>query len=114
MLQAQVGKALSDSIGHDNNKGLELLRQTERMISERGVSDAEGIYKVAQAYAVLGDRASALRVLRSAIEGGFFPYPYFQTDPLLDPIRHEGAFTDLMNQARQRHEQFKNRFFPAR
>ena len=113
LLQAQVGKALSDSIAHDNNKGLELLRQTEHMISERGVSDAEGIYKVAQAYAALGDKASALRVLRNAIEGGFFPYPYFQTDPLLDPIRREVAIDDLMNQARQRHEQFQSRFFPA-
>jgi tetratricopeptide (TPR) repeat protein len=114
LLQAQVGKALSDGIAHDDAKGLELLRQTEHMISERGVSDAEGIYKVAQAYAVLGDKASALRVLRNAIEGGFFSYPYFLSDPLLDPIRHESGFADLMNQARQRHEQFKNRFFPAR
>lgn len=113
LLQAQVGKALSDGLAHDDAKGLELLRQTEHMISERGVSDAEGIYKVAQAYAVLGDKASALRVLHNAIEGGFFPYPYFQTDPLLDPIRHEAGFDDLMNQAHQRHEQFKSRFFPA-
>jgi DNA-binding winged helix-turn-helix (wHTH) protein/TolB-like protein len=111
LLQAQVGKALSEGIAHDDQKGLALLRQTERMIADRGVSDAEGIYKVAQAYAVLGDKASALRVLRQAIQGGFFPQPYFVNDPLLNSIRREPECDVLLDQARQRHEQFKNRFF---
>jgi len=38
---------------------------------------AESHYKVAQAYAVLGDKAAALRVLRKLVEGGFFRSPYF-------------------------------------
>jgi tetratricopeptide (TPR) repeat protein len=51
LLPADVGKALSYSIRHDNSRGLTLLRQTESKIEERGVSDAEGIYKLAQAVA---------------------------------------------------------------
>jgi len=111
LLPADVGKALSYSIRHDNASGLELLRQTEGKIEEHGVTDAEGIYKVAQAYAVLGDKASALHMLRHSIGGGFFCYPYFVRDPLLQNIRNEPEFQALMSQARQRHEQFKARFF---
>jgi len=111
LLPADVGKALSYSIKHDNAGGLELLRQTEARIEERGVTDPEGIYKVAQAYAVLGDKASALHMLRHSIGGGFFSYPYFVRDPLLQNLRSEPEFQSLMNQALRRHEQFKAMFF---
>ena len=111
LLPANVGKALSYSIKHDNARGLKLLQQTEDRIEERGVSDPEGIYKVAQAYAVLGDKISALHMLRHSIGGGFFCYPYFLRDPLLQSLRGEPEFQDLMNQALRRHEQFKATFF---
>jgi len=111
LLPVNVGKALSYSIKHDNAPGLKLLRQTEEKIEERGVSDAEGLYKVAQAYAVLGDKVSALHMLRHSIGGGFFCYPYFMRDPLLQSLRGEPEFHTLMNQALHRHEQFKTTFF---
>jgi serine/threonine protein kinase len=114
LMQAAVGKAISDSIARNPSAGRQLLRQTEAKIQERGVTDAEGIYKVAQAYAVLGDTRSALRVLRQSIQGGFFCYPYFQTDPLLDSLRREPDFTALVKRAQLRHEQFEERFSPAR
>jgi TolB-like protein/Tfp pilus assembly protein PilF len=112
-LSAQLAKAFSDAIAHDNPAGLELLRQTENRIQQSGVSDAEGIYKIAQAYAAVGDKRSAIRMLRESIDGGFFPSPYFETDPLLDPIRKEPEFAGLLDQARRRHEDFKSKFFPA-
>ena len=111
LLPAQVGKALSFAIQHKNAEGLEFLRQTTAKLEGKGVMDAEGIYKVAQAHAVLGDKASALRTLRRSIEGGFFCYPYFMRDPLLNSLRNEDEFNQLMSQAQQRHEQFKARFF---
>ena len=111
LLPAEVGKALSYSIRHDKARGLKLLQQMENNIEERGVSDPELIYKVAQAYAVLGDKASALHMLRHSIDGGFFCYPYFVRDPLLQSLRGEPEFRALMNQASHRHEQFKAAFF---
>jgi tetratricopeptide (TPR) repeat protein len=111
LLPADVGKALSDSIKHNDIGGLKLLHETEARIEAQGVSDAEGLYKVAQAYAVLGDKASALHMLGHSIGGGFFCYPYFVRDPLLQNIRNEAEFQTLMSQARQRHEQFRTRFF---
>ena len=111
LLPADVGKALSYSIKHENEMGLKLLHETENRIERQGVTDAEGIYKVAQAYAVLGDKASALHMLEHSIGGGFFCYPYFVRDPLLQKLRNEAEFQSLMDQARQRHDQFKASFF---
>jgi len=111
LLPAMVGKALSYGIKHQNAQGLKLLNKTEAKIEERGVSDAEGLYKVAQAYAALGDKASALHMLRHSIGGGFFCYPYFARDPLLQSLRNEPEFKSIIEQARQRHEQFRASFF---
>ena len=111
LLQVQVGKALSDAIGHQQAKGLEILRAAEKRIQARGVGDSEAIYKFAQAYAVLGDKPSALRMLKHSIDNGFFPYPYFTIDPLLDSLRSEPEFGALLQSARQRHDAFVKVFF---
>ena len=66
---------------------------------------------LAQAYAVLGNPTSALRMLQHSISGGFFCYPYFVYDPLLQSLRTDPEFGELLNQARIRHEQFKTTFF---
>ena len=80
-------------------------------MQERDVRDSEAAYKIAQAYAVAGDKVSSFRVLRRSIETGFFPYPYFKADPLLDSLRKETEFANLMTLARERHEAFKKAFF---
>jgi DNA-binding winged helix-turn-helix (wHTH) protein/TolB-like protein len=111
LLQAEIGQAFSFGIHHENARAAVILHALETKVNERGVADPEAIYKIAQAYASIGDKTSALRVLHRSIENGFFPYPYFATDPLLDSLRSEGEFSKLMNAARQRHEEFKSRFF---
>jgi hypothetical protein len=50
-------------------------------------------------------------MLRASVAGGFFPYPYFVNDPLLQDVHGEAEFQSLMDQARNRHEQFKSMFF---
>ena len=88
-----------------------MLHATENTITQRKVGDAEASYKIAQAYAILGDSVGALRVLKRSIENGFFPYPYLQTDALLGSLRGGRDFEQLMNTARQRHESFAKSFF---
>ncbi len=110
LMPVQAGKALSYAIDNRISQGLEILRRTEKMIVESGVTDPEGIYKVAQAYAVLGDAQSALRLLRRSIEGGFFCYSYFINDPLIGNLRGQGEFETLMEMARRRHGGFSQRF----
>ena len=111
VLPANVGKALSYDIHGERKKGLDLLHTTEKRILASGVADAEGLYKVSEAYALLGDKTSALLMFHRAIEGGFFPYPYFEHDPLLDNLRKEPEFEVLMREAQERHEQFKAKLF---
>jgi hypothetical protein len=110
-MYTQTGKALSDSIAQQNAEGLALLHGLENRIQMNGVGDPEGTYKIAEAYAILGDKASSLRMFRYSIDHGFFSWPYFNTDPLLGNIRDQPQFADLMNQARERHLAFKNTFF---
>jgi len=110
-LYTQIGKAFSYSIAHRDAEGLGILRGLENKIGERGVGDPEGMYKISQAYSILGDRTSALRTLRRSIEGGFFCYPYFTTDPLLSRLRSEPEFNALLKVAHRRHEAFRNQFF---
>ena len=110
-LYTGIGKALSDSIHQRNAEGRELLSELEKQIKERGVGDPEASYKIAQAYAVLGDKISAIRVLRTSVEAGFFSYPYIADDPLLNRLHREPEFTEILNVARRRHDAFKNSFF---
>jgi len=111
LLHARVGKALNYGIRQQPQKGIELLEETETTIAARGVGDPEALYKIAEAYAVIGDKPAALRALRSSIDGGFFSYPYLVRDPLLNGIRTEGNFKGLLAAALQRHDSFKARFF---
>lgn len=111
LLQAKVGKAISFGIKHEDSNAIAALRSLESKIEERGTVDPEATYKVAEAYATMGENASALRMMRQSIENGFFPYPYFATDPLLKTLRSESEFTQLLNAANERHERFKRRFF---
>lgn len=99
---ARVGRALACALRNQNAQGLEQMRIVERS----GSSDGEMLYKMAQAYAQLGDRRSALRLLRRAIELNFYPYSYFVRDPLLEPIRREPGYSAAMEEARQRQQAF--------
>src|SRR5580704_13700430 len=110
-LYTGIGKALSDSIHQHGAEGLQLLSGLERTVRERGVGDPEATYKIAEAYAILHNKNSALRVLRMSVESGFFSYPYIDKDPLLNDLHGEPEFAQILNIAHQRHEAFKNSFF---
>jgi DNA-binding winged helix-turn-helix (wHTH) protein/TolB-like protein len=110
-LYPQIGQALRLHLGKQTAQGLELLQAIEREAETQKVTDAEAIYKVAQGFAELGDNAAALRLLRRSVEGGFFCYPYFAHDPLLNNLRGAAGFAQVLELARRRHNEFKQRFF---
>jgi hypothetical protein len=112
LLQTQVGETLSFKLRDDPGAGMTLLRGVEAQLLEHGVTDAEAIYKVAQAYAQLGDTAAALRMLERSVDGGFFCYPYLRRDPLLDPVRDSADFSRVLAKALVRFESFKAHFAP--
>ena len=110
-ITSQIGKALRLSIAGKNSEGIELFKTAEAKLENDGLGDGEISYKLAQAYAVLGDKAAALNALRRSVEQGFFCYPYFIADPLLENIRSDPDYANLIEHARIRHEEFKRRFF---
>jgi hypothetical protein len=112
-LYSQTGEALRDAIRHRPADGLAQLHDLERRIDQHGVGDPEGTYKMAEAYAVLGDKESALRMFRSSIENGFFSWPYFRSDPLLANIRNDAQLPVLMEAALRQYEAFRQQYFRA-
>src|SRR5262249_52126438 len=97
-------------IRQERPKGLDILRETEAKVDRRGVGDPEAIYKIAQAYAVLGDKSSALRVLARSVGDGFFSYPYIVSYPLLNSLHNYPKFNPILASARERHEKFRRAF----
>jgi serine/threonine protein kinase/tetratricopeptide (TPR) repeat protein len=61
-------------------------------------------YNAACAWALHGDGDRAIAALRKALEGNFNPYPWIKIDPLLDKIRTDARFGQLLEDSRRRYE----------
>jgi DNA-binding winged helix-turn-helix (wHTH) protein/TolB-like protein/Tfp pilus assembly protein PilF len=107
-LHANYGRAFLYAIRREPAKGLRYLQEVEQ---KTPTLDGEMLYKIGQAYAVLGDAPSALRLLREAIDHNFYCHACFVRDPLLVPLHGETEYAELMNLARERHEAFRQRFY---
>jgi hypothetical protein len=108
LLHAKYGKALLFAIHNENAQGIAYLREVEGVSPTR---DGEMLYKVAQAYAVLGDNASALRALRQAIQRNFYCYSCFVRDPLLRSLHGDREYEELLEIAHQRQTAFHKKYF---
>lgn len=64
-------------------------------------------YNIAGAYALMGDRAAAVRWLHRTADEGFPCYPLFAKDPTLDPLRSDPQFIQFMAELKQRWERFR-------
>jgi tetratricopeptide (TPR) repeat protein len=107
LLHARYGQALRHAIRGEKQKGLDLLRQLEAS----GHPDGEMRYKLAQAYAALGDRTAALRALRSAVEAKFICHECFARDPLLEKLRSDAGIQVILRKAQEEQEAFRKKFF---
>lgn len=61
-------------------------------------------YSLGAAYAQLGDFTLANRWLRTAADTGFPCLPFFERDPLLEPLRVQPEFSDLLGYVRIRRD----------
>jgi DNA-binding winged helix-turn-helix (wHTH) protein len=80
----------------------ESLQALHRAVDE--LVDPEATYYVARTLARLSAPDEALASLRGVVDGGYFCYPAFATDPWFDSIRDLPAFREVMKTARERHE----------
>jgi hypothetical protein len=64
---------------------------------ERGsYMDHHVAYSLGAVWAQLGHAEASVRWLRQAADSGFPCYPWFARDSLLNPVRGEPAFRELM------------------
>ncbi|MGH2436246.1 MAG: tetratricopeptide repeat protein, partial [bacterium] len=72
-----------------------------------------GAYGLATAYAQLDDPATALRWLAQAAATGFPCYPWYERDPLLNPIRDDSRFILFMRELRRSWENARGKYATA-
>jgi len=75
------------------------------------IADSEGWYFKSILYGMQGNKEGCLRCLKKAVESGFFNYPLLSTDSFLDPVREDPEFQEVLQEAREKHLAFKERFF---
>lgn len=61
-------------------------------------------YSLGAAYAQLGNSSEAHRWLRTAADTGFPCLPFYERDPLLEPLRNSPQFSELLRYVRARRE----------
>ncbi len=85
-----------------------------RALAERVASERElihhGAYGLGTAYAQLRDPTTALRWLSQAAGTGFPCYPWYERDPLLDPIRDDSRFANFMRDLRRSWEDARAKY----
>ena len=67
-------------------------------------------YSIGVTYGQLGRRADAIKWLIRAVESGFPCYPWYERDPLLDPLRGEPEFRLFIKNLRASWEATKMRY----
>ncbi|GAA0858371.1 winged helix-turn-helix domain-containing protein [Aliiglaciecola litoralis] len=92
----------------DYETGLQKVREQEAAV----MNDAEASYIYARYYAALGDKQGCFKLLRRAINNGYFNYPLLQSIPFFfDSVRGEPEFQELLALAKQKHLAFKKQYF---
>ena len=88
-----------------------------RALARRVAGEADLIhhaaYGLGAAHAQLGDTTSALRWLSQAVTTGFRCYPWYQRDPLLDPLRRDERFVAFMADLRRSTDDARARYAAA-
>lgn len=79
-------------------------RQHLDRVQAREYRDHHVAYSIGVAYAQLGDSSAAVRWLKTAADTGFACVPWFERDPLLEPLRRRPEFVALMADVQKRRE----------
>ena len=103
----ESGLAFKSVILGDIEEGL----KATQVLEDSNAADSEGWYHWSVLYVALGDKESALRCLKQAVDRGYYNYPLIISDPLLEPIRENPEYDKIAITARVKHLYFKEKFF---
>ena len=96
-------KAMLDYINGNKSDGL----KTIKILETSNVFDAEQIYNYANLYGLFGEKKDCARLLKRAIDGGFYCYPFMLKDSFLDPVRNDKEVQKMLEYAKEKYEAFK-------
>jgi tetratricopeptide (TPR) repeat protein len=99
---ARAGAALAGVLAAERDSS-GARRIVDRVLNET-YRDHHVAYSLGAAYAQLGDFTLANRWLRTAADTGFPCLPFFEHDPLLEPLRFRSEFSDLLGYVRMRRD----------
>jgi len=91
---------------HENGRAEKLLEE----VRAGSYQDHHVHYSVGVTYAQLGDKANARQWLARAIATGFPCYPWFQRDPLLQPLRGDVEYERMLGELKKSSEAAKARY----
>jgi TolB-like protein/DNA-binding winged helix-turn-helix (wHTH) protein/Flp pilus assembly protein TadD len=89
---AEVGVAYA--VSGKKVEALSVINQLRKVAKQSYVSS----YGLAQIYAALGDKPNTMNCLQSAYDEGAVWMQYLQVDPVLDSVRSQPRFQDLVRQ----------------
>jgi TolB-like protein/lipoprotein NlpI len=101
--------ALASFLAHKGEKE-EAEALIAMVVGKEGYIDHHVAYSLGAAYAQLGQPEQAASWLTKAMETGFPCYPWFERDPLLDPVRQDPRVSWVLTQLRQSWEATKSRY----
>ncbi len=99
-VHAQTGKAIQLHLAGDPERGHLILDAFQPSLEKDGLVDGETLYKVGQAYWLLGERTTALAWVERAMGQGFLCIPYIENDPLLKGMWSDPHASEVLQKAK--------------
>lgn len=109
--ESTLGKWCRPMLSHVNGEIWSDKMKQETLAIEETIEDPEAIYLWSLLNVMHQDYDGFLSLYEKAIDLGYYPYPAFLIDPLLDPMRDNIEFQRITQKAKQKHEAFKERHF---
>jgi len=76
------------------------------------VSDGETIYYTSAYYGLLGENTKSIKLLRKAINEGYFNYRNILTNDYFEQFKSDPEFQTVLNEAKTKHMAFQEKYFP--
>jgi len=96
-------RSLVDALEGRHEAALEVLAEVDLT-----PLDPHNTFHLSESFAMAGDTSRALEVLESAVDQGFYPYPYInEFCPFMAPLRSMPEFAGILEKSKEKTEAFR-------
>ncbi len=78
---------------------------------QQTIEDPESIHNWGLISLIHDDTSGFLQMFDKAVEKGYYPYPAFRQDPLLEKVNKNPSFRRILEKARMKYEAFRSRHY---